>query len=656
LPAGTTTNPTIVEFPQSACYQVNGTLYFWGFENFWFTGGRFQQNTDGKGELTRACSSGCYYSNDNDSTWTTSSTLVTTATAGGYVNVYTGQDVTGSGLSGIVSHLWATSGGTGSCDEVTTPCVALTLSSTPTAAVSAGRINFGQYSEAVGALGTGSNGNSPNSQAMCLTNATGPTDGSAGNPPNTYPSPAGTQPIDQAFKFNFFMWFEGGCNDVVQNMTIIGAGSMGAVEEENTLITFAGTYRGVVSGVSIDGPNGDCVDAQGLHEGGGGSPLAAQNITVTNNLCVNAGRDGFSAIEARSVAWTNNLIYYPNIDVIDVEYDNATQAGKQQDIAFNNNTVDDGLEGRGSGVVFTAQTDSPTYRMSVNDNTINEALSVIVKDLLVTYPIGQFGVTGTIANTGGVAVVTGPSGSFTQANGYFVGGYVTDANGWLCNPSIACPSGFPGPQITAMTGTTLTLNSAATSTGADTVIYTNKPDPGSTGSDLSVAGNVFTQANSGSGGTNGIVFDVGVGPLYVYQNKGPNYSTSTPFVRSGAISPDYWCTYYGNGGGTYGTGVACPAPQLGQVVDNDVTSGISAASDLVAGNASNLTCGNTNNGSPFSPPDNNCSGVPIMIPAAPAVPSLPISFGLPLHPIRVVVGVLPCIPGNNNTTGCPTSW
>jgi hypothetical protein len=139
------------------------------------------------------------------------------------------------------------------------------------------------------------------------------------------------------------MWLvEGGCDLTFENMTIAGAddGAPGGAREQDSFMAFDGSQRVLVSDVTMSGPYGDYVDAQGLHEApDGGGAYPATDVTVRDCHLSGSGREGFGIILAKRVTIIDNTILSAADADFDIEFDSLRPAGLQTDILIAGNTI-----------------------------------------------------------------------------------------------------------------------------------------------------------------------------------------------------------------------------------------------------------------------------------------------------------------------------
>lgn len=720
LPDGTQSTPTIVEFPQSACYLVNGTLWFWGLTWTDFSGGEFRQKTVANGEETAACVT---TSPDDDAasvclgqqvevpdvTYTSGSSTLTDNNGSFPSGIYVGMGIddlnsnavpsgtTVSSVSG--STLTMSANAAHSKTPVTNTGTSLTSGSSTVSVTSATGIttNMGvtDLTNAF-AVPPGTTVSSISGTTITLSTPLAGTEGSdtlvfddllgAGYYTNTLADPtqvrcnaAGTGASGSSYTdpdqeeqdhdvaqdyYDFTFWFEGGCNDVVRDMTIVGAndtGGAGGNEEQDSFITFAGAEYDLVYDVTMDGPDGDCVTSQGLTEAaGGGGSYPANNITAENNTCVNAGRDDMSVIEADEINYSNNLLYWGADDIFDVEYDAVCQYGAQNNLDFTDNTVENSLEGPGS-TFFTAQTDSPLENINVSGNTVAGSASIIVKNFDTTWPTQSIS---SVTTTSGSPTISVSGGFSSLGLSSYAGGQnqaISDSLGYIPSGT-ELSSGGGGATIT------MSKNATGNSTAGDTVSFNNTycPEPPTTsaGSSLTIADNTWTGPNTASGGSP-MILDFGVSPMYVYGNNGPTENADN-FVTTTNISHDPTCNAASD----------CPAIVTGEVEGNVIGS-CSTCTILAANGASgNLTdCGNAETQSLFNAGTFLDSACPnpntgLVVPTLPAFGSggattissvlqQPINTALPNGysigtPQVITEGTLPCTPGNDNLMSCVT--
>lgn len=139
------------------------------------------------------------------------------------------------------------------------------------------------------------------------------------------------------------MWLvEGGCDLTFENMTIAGSnnGRPGGDKEQDSFMAFDGAQRVLVQDVTMRGPYGDYVDAQGLHEApDGGGAFPTTDLTVRNCRLSGAGREGFGIILAKRVTITDDTIMSAADTIFDIEFDSIHPAGLQEDMLISDNTI-----------------------------------------------------------------------------------------------------------------------------------------------------------------------------------------------------------------------------------------------------------------------------------------------------------------------------
>ena len=139
------------------------------------------------------------------------------------------------------------------------------------------------------------------------------------------------------------MWLvEGGCDLTFENMTIVGGnqGSPGKAYEQDSFISFDGTQRALVHGVTMRGPYGDYVDMSGLHEApDGGGAYPSTDVTIRDCRFSGAGRQAIAVVLAKRVVVEDNTILSASATVFDVEFDSEIPAGIQTDILISHNTI-----------------------------------------------------------------------------------------------------------------------------------------------------------------------------------------------------------------------------------------------------------------------------------------------------------------------------
>jgi hypothetical protein len=166
------------------------------------------------------------------------------------------------------------------------------------------------------------------------------------------------------------MWLvEGGCDLTFENMTIAGAndGVSGGGREQDSFMAFDGSQRVLVQDVTMTGPYGDYVDAQGLHEapyGGGAYP--ATDVTVRDCHLSGSGREGFGIILAKRVTIIDNTILSAADTDFDIEFDSPRPAGLQTDILIAGNTI----VGQHYGFLVAAFTAAKIERLRFTGNDL----------------------------------------------------------------------------------------------------------------------------------------------------------------------------------------------------------------------------------------------------------------------------------------------
>jgi hypothetical protein len=659
LPQGTPAGPTIIDFPQTACYLVNGSIFLWGFQNFQFNYGEFIQKTAGLGNLTCiASTTGCYQANAAGVTLTGGTNVATSAS--GFVNVYVGTPVQavfspnklpfGTTVTSLTCVPGAgTCNGSGTnCDptDITGPlCTGITMSANANANGSVS-LQFGEWSNPYGAAGTPTGGG----QVLC--NNAGSANGSSPYTVPTYASAPGVA--------GDLMWFvDGGCNIVFNHMVIIGANQLGggggaSGSIVNTFITFAGTKYAAVTNVQMDGPSGDCVDSNGLHDQtmGAGFGYPSMNITAEYDLCVNAGRDDMSVGYGSHITYDYNKLYMAADDIFDLEIDSACQTpgatvgyGEQDNVDLSYNTIGPSLEG-GNSDILTSGTGAVLANIALTNNAITGQGRVYISGPTtnVTFP--------TVFTS--AATTTNMSPTITTTGGGFAGAVVGET---------VTGTGIPiGDTIlTVNSANSLTLVSKATASGTPTVSFSNPngcpDDPGQTHSSFTIADNKYTVANGASGGSP-FVSDIGGTPLYVYGNKGPNFSSGTDYVYAPEVPTDPVCTANSN----------CPSNMTTYVTGNVITagcgSGTTATCTIVSG-PNSANCGNADSTVDLNAGTylDSANGVPPCSPGpwtTPTLPTLALLPGagafIPYVPAPVVysIGTLPCTPGYTGTLACVT--
>lgn len=211
---------------------------------------------------------------------------------------------------------------------------------------------------------------------LCLPHVD-PVCGESGN----YLNPTGAEPAGPAGHLNqtndLMFFFEGGCDIVFNGFKIVGpdtsgvSGSYGnppgggapvspGCNSTNTnepdapteycqpdsFITFAGTNRAIVFNCNMNGPDGDFVDEDGLHEAvGTGGAAPGKNVTVIDNTVRNAGREAFSQIQGIGYTIEDNTIYGAAATILDLEDDTPPtectndSCGNEENVDFSENDI-----------------------------------------------------------------------------------------------------------------------------------------------------------------------------------------------------------------------------------------------------------------------------------------------------------------------------
>jgi hypothetical protein len=242
-------------------------------------------------------------------------------------------------------------------------------------------------------------------------------------------------------KFAIPLFFEGGCDITLENMTIRGPNTSTTAGvprlEQNTFITFAGTQQALVRNVKMHGPEGDFVDAQSLHEatGGVGYEYPAVDITVEHCKLSDSGRQGLSVILANRVNYSDNTITNVHASVFDIEVD-AT-GGYQDDINISHNIIDGTF-----AYLLAAETGSSIERLAFVDNVIAYQMRVIMKPSLSS---------GNIEISGNTAKQADTSQDFKAAPIYIFGGHVDPSTTEIKNNAFPLDQGV----ITVPEGTVI---------------------------------------------------------------------------------------------------------------------------------------------------------------------------------------------------------
>lgn len=140
------------------------------------------------------------------------------------------------------------------------------------------------------------------------------------------------------------MWFvEGGCDLVFEDMDIEGtntAGSPGGSRQQDSAIQLAGSQRVLVTANTVNGVWGDFVTVAGLHEAPyGGLYFPCFDVTVSNNVFSNSGRQGVSVVYADRVAVTGNSFAHMPATALDLEA--AVGGGVEGDVLVDSNSFRD---------------------------------------------------------------------------------------------------------------------------------------------------------------------------------------------------------------------------------------------------------------------------------------------------------------------------
>ncbi len=144
-------------------------------------------------------------------------------------------------------------------------------------------------------------------------------------------------------------WFEGGCDLVVENLTIEGPNTGGGAgpnsgggKEVDSAIQLNGVQRALVGGTKIQGVDGDFVTISGLHEAtGSGSQFPSTDITINSNNFNTSGRQGITPIYVDRVLISHNFLTRVGATMFDMESDVA--GGCSCNIEVTDNTISGGF-------------------------------------------------------------------------------------------------------------------------------------------------------------------------------------------------------------------------------------------------------------------------------------------------------------------------
>ena len=158
---------------------------------------------------------------------------------------------------------------------------------------------------------------------------------------------------------------EGGCDITVKDVHFVGPDTTGTGSgeaQQDTFITFAGTQTALVDGVKVDGPDGDYVDVQALHEAPG--PVQGlyetTNVTIEGSSFRDSGRQGIGFILASKIRLVHDTFYSAAATMFDVEVDSL--GGVQADIDISDSEV----VGQHYAYLVSAQTGSRLERFQMS--------------------------------------------------------------------------------------------------------------------------------------------------------------------------------------------------------------------------------------------------------------------------------------------------